>query len=67
MTMRNTSKISPSDCPVCLVPHDPEIHSATVAVHAWFRAEVMRKLEVVHPGEARSTSNPRSPMGASLK
>lgn len=30
------------DCPVCLVPHDDEIHAATLSVHAWFRRYVTR-------------------------
>ena len=30
----------PDDCPVCLLPHDPEIHEATVSIHKWLRDQV---------------------------
>jgi hypothetical protein len=28
------------DCTVCLVPHDDEIHAATLNVRSWFHAQV---------------------------
>ena len=28
------------DCPICLVPHDDEIHTATLAIRAWHRQQV---------------------------
>ena len=27
-------------CKICLVPHDEEIHAATVSIHGWFREQV---------------------------
>jgi hypothetical protein len=33
-------KNSPDDCKVCLVPHDDEIHEATLSVHEWYRWQV---------------------------
>lgn len=35
------------DCPACYGPCDPEIHSATVRVHAWFRERLLFALEPV--------------------
>jgi hypothetical protein len=29
-----------TECPVCLVEHDEEIHAATVRVRQWFRKQV---------------------------
>ncbi|HJT88435.1 MAG TPA: hypothetical protein VJ732_11275 [Bryobacteraceae bacterium] len=34
-----------SDCPVCLGEHQEEIHSATLSVHQWFRAEVTKSFQ----------------------
>ncbi|MGD0497806.1 MAG: hypothetical protein ABSC23_05150 [Bryobacteraceae bacterium] len=31
-----------AECPVCLGPHDDEIHAATLSVRRWFRGQVMR-------------------------
>ena len=31
-----------SDCHVCMVPHDDEIHAATLNLHDWFRSEVTK-------------------------
>lgn len=31
-----------AECPVCLGPHDDEIHAATLSVRRWFRGEVTR-------------------------
>jgi hypothetical protein len=28
------------DCTVCLVPHDEEIHAATLSVRSWFHQQV---------------------------
>ncbi len=30
------------DCDVCMVPHDEEIHTATLSLHEWFRYEVTK-------------------------
>lgn len=30
----------PKSCKVCLVPHDEEIHLATLSVRNWFRDQV---------------------------
>src|SRR5207244_2273794 len=35
--MRDSEKIF---CKICLVPHDEEIHAATVSIHGWFREQV---------------------------
>ena len=35
------------ECRVCLGEHDEEIHSATLAVRAWYRSEVTKYLENV--------------------
>ena len=32
------------ECRVCLSEHDEEIHSATLAVRAWYRSEVTKYL-----------------------
>jgi len=29
-----------TECAVCGVAHDPEIHEATLSIHAWFRKQV---------------------------
>jgi hypothetical protein len=29
-----------SDCPVCYLAHDDEIHEATLRIHRWFCAQV---------------------------
>ena len=31
-----------SDCPVCYLNHDKEIHEATLRIHQWFYYEVTR-------------------------
>jgi hypothetical protein len=36
--------LSRSDCPVCMVPHDEEIHEATLGLREWFRFEVTKYL-----------------------
>jgi hypothetical protein len=50
--MKNDSK-SGSYCKVCLVPHDEEIHEATISVRDWHRWEVLKGFEVeeVDPDE----------------
>ena len=30
-----------ADCPVCLLPHDPEIHAATLRIHEWLKSQVL--------------------------
>jgi len=35
---------SSSDCQVCLVEHDDEIHAATLSLREWFRYEVTKYL-----------------------
>jgi hypothetical protein len=32
------------ECDVCGVPHDEEIHEATLSVHRWFHYQVTRYL-----------------------
>jgi len=34
-----------SDCKVCLVQHDEDLHQATLSVRQWFHSEVVRRLE----------------------
>ena len=36
--MRDSEKVV---CKICLVPHDEEIHAATLSIHLWFREQVM--------------------------
>jgi hypothetical protein len=38
-------------CRVCLVEHDDDIHSATLDVHAWYRARVTRFFDKDEPAE----------------
>lgn len=33
------------DCKVCLAQHDEEIHAATIRVHQWFRARIVKHLD----------------------
>lgn len=41
-------QVSPSVyCKVCLLPHDEEIHQATLAVRTWHRGQVTRSLEAI--------------------
>jgi hypothetical protein len=35
-----TDTVNPRPCKVCLVPHDDEIHAATLSVHTWFHDQV---------------------------
>ena len=35
-------KLTSCDCDVCMVPHDEEIHTATLSLHEWFRYEVTK-------------------------
>ena len=37
--------IRTADCKVCMVPHDDELHEATLNVRRWFHDEVVRRLE----------------------
>jgi hypothetical protein len=34
-------KVEDHDCKTCLLPHDDEIHEATVRIHEWFREMVL--------------------------
>jgi hypothetical protein len=43
--MKNDSK-GGSYCKVCLLPHDEEIHEATLSVRDWHRWEVLKGFEV---------------------
>jgi len=38
------SKKPEPDCPICLGPHDEQIHFATVRVHAWWRESLLNRL-----------------------
>jgi hypothetical protein len=44
--MSNDSKLTriPPDCKVCYVPHDDEIHEATLRIRHWLKRELTRKL-----------------------
>ena len=33
-----------SECPVCYLTHDDEIHEATLRIHRWFCGQVTRNL-----------------------
>ena len=44
------------DCPICLVPHDEEIHVATLHVRQWFRYQVTKRLD---DGEEQSAAADR--------
>jgi len=33
---------SACECNVCMVPHDDEIHEATLSLREWFRCEVTK-------------------------
>ena len=34
-----------SECPVCYLTHDDEIHEATLRIHEWFFGQVTRNFE----------------------
>ena len=40
------------DCKICLVPHDEDIHSATLAVKRWFAGQVTKHFEDSSPEQA---------------
>ena len=43
--MSNDSEVSDiHDCKVCCVPHDEDIHAATLRVRHWLKGELSRKL-----------------------
>ena len=42
MSETSNDKAPSSDCGVCLVEHDDEIHAATLRVRAWYRGHVTR-------------------------
>jgi hypothetical protein len=51
------------DCNVCLVPHDEEIHAATLSVHSWFQKQVTQGFyEAVEeaPAPAADADGPNS-------
>lgn len=50
--MINSSKTtSKGECKVCYLPHNDEIHEATLRIHQWLQHELTRKLsEGVEPG-----------------
>ncbi len=37
------------NCDICLVPHDDDIHGATVRIRDWFREEVVRQTTPMSP------------------
>lgn len=47
-----------SDCPVCLIEHDPAIHQATLNVHKWFKKRVRLSLQPVKQGKQRKHRKP---------
>lgn len=44
---QNASKVP--DCKVCLVPHDDDIHEATLAVKRWFAWQVTKHFNDYEP------------------
>jgi hypothetical protein len=44
--MRHESPSAPY-CKVCLLPHDEEIHQATLAIRKWHHWQVVKGFEVV--------------------
>ncbi|SPE32238.1 hypothetical protein SBA3_1850015 [Candidatus Sulfopaludibacter sp. SbA3] len=42
--MNNEPKSAPY-CKVCLLPHDPEMHEATLNIRKWHRWQVVKSLE----------------------
>ena len=38
----NENPVRVRDCKVCLVPHDDEIHAATLDIHNWFNDQVTK-------------------------
>jgi len=34
-----------SDCPVCLIQHDDEIHAATLRIHQWVRDRLAGRID----------------------
>ena len=37
------------DCKICMVPHDEDIHSATLAVRRWFGGQVTKHFQDCEP------------------
>ena len=55
-----------SECPVCYLTHDDEIHEATLRIHEWFFGQVTRNF--VDDSEFAAELQPeRSPADACLK
>ena len=52
-----------SDCKVCLVEHQAEIHSATVNIRRWLREDLRRKLQAPAQPQppSKPTERPRKP------
>lgn len=47
LPMSNDTEVSDiHDCDVCCVPHDDEIHAATLRVRYWLKGELARKLSI---------------------
>ncbi|HUI53881.1 MAG TPA: hypothetical protein VLY04_02850 [Bryobacteraceae bacterium] len=34
-----------SDCPICLIPHDDEIHAATLRIREWVRDRLAGRID----------------------
>ena len=50
LAVRATSRVRCGcgrECRICMGEHDKETHAATLAVHAWYRAEVTKYLDEV--------------------
>lgn len=47
-------------CKVCLLPHDPEIHAATLRIREYFREELRRRTVLPETPEGHSAR--RNPM-----
>jgi hypothetical protein len=45
-----------TECPICLGPHDPQTHAATLRIRGWLRARLERVLEP--PLKPRRTQPP---------
>ena len=43
----DAKKNSKSECAVCYLTHDDEIHEATLRIHYWFHGQVTRNFEDV--------------------
>ena len=50
-----------TECRVCLIEHDDEIHAATLSVHQWLRQRLRRVLEPAPPSRQRKDVLPGLP------